>query len=84
MHNSDELKGLWFSFEIDGDEYVAFISMEALHVHFRAAGTDKHHLVAAYQKNRAQVDTMAKERFRNHAPRPVRLTVNDFRSDDLP
>jgi len=79
MCMSNASKGLWFSLEIKAEEYVAFISTEALLVHFQAAGTDKHQLRRAYRKHQEAIDAVAKERFHNDAPRPVKLDVSDFR-----
>lgn len=76
-------KGLWFSFEINAEEYVAFISADALCIHFHAAGVERRHLLDAYRKHRQGIDTLAKNRFHSHAPRPVKLDVSDFRSDDV-
>lgn len=81
MHNSDAQKGLWFSFEIDGEEYVAFISTEALRCHFQAAGANKRHLVHAYRNHQNRIHAVAQERFHHRAPRPIKLDVGDFGSE---
>jgi hypothetical protein len=82
MCNNEALKGIWFSFEIKAEEYVAFISTQALLVHFHAAGTDKQHLRRAYRKHRASIDAMAIERFHGHVSRPIKLGVSDFRCQE--
>lgn len=81
MHDPLQIEGLWFSFESDAEEYVAFISAEALRVHFEATGTNKRDLVDAYKKNHQRIVAMARNRFQNHARRPVKLDVVDFNVD---
>lgn len=78
MNNDDPLEGLWFSFEMDEEEYVAFITMEALRIHFHATGKGKRQLLRAYLENEAQIKAVARHRFRNNAPRPLRLDLNSF------
>jgi hypothetical protein len=75
---ADASKGLWFSFEIGDEEYVAFVSTEALLTHFQAAGADKRDLSRSYRKHRELINTVAIERFLGRAPRPVKLGISDF------
>jgi hypothetical protein len=81
MDDLRQTEGLWFSFESDAEEYVAFISAEALRVHFHATGTDKRNLMEAYKKYQERIIAMARNQFRNQARRPIRLDVKDFLRD---
>jgi hypothetical protein len=81
MDDLHQTEGLWFSFESDAEEYVAFISAEALRVHFHATGTNKRNLMEAYKKHQERIVAMARSQFKNHAVRPIRLDVNDFLHD---
>ncbi|WP_192805147.1 DUF1488 family protein [Noviherbaspirillum aerium] len=78
MSKSGALKGLWFSFEIKAEEYVAFVSTEALLVHFQASSTDKRDLSRAYRRHQKLINAVAIDRFHNNAPRPVKLNIGDF------
>jgi hypothetical protein len=81
MDDFYQTEGLWFSFESGAEEYVAFISAEALRVHFHAAGTNKRNLMDAYKKYQEHIVAMARIQFQNQARRPIRLDVNDFLRD---
>lgn len=70
-------KGIWFGIEIDNEEFVAFITVDALAVHFRSSG-EKGCLVRAYKANRDVIETAAREKFLSGFARPVRLSVGDF------
>lgn len=73
--------GLWFSIEIEKDEFLAFISTEALDAHFKApprqcdAGTAA---VASYRANRSVIDAVARQKFLSGFPRPIKLGAADF------
>jgi hypothetical protein len=74
----DDRKGLWFSIEIENEEFVAFISAEALSVHFNASDK-KSSQQAAYKQNRDIIDAVAQRKFLSGAPRPIKLDASDFR-----
>jgi hypothetical protein len=79
--NKDSLqKGLWFSILIDGDEFVAFISGEALAEHFdEAKGTDSP--LTVYSRHHDQINAVAEKKFLGGCLRPIKLTTLDFMSD---
>jgi len=79
MSENDPTRGLWFSFQVDDEEFIAFVSAEALKAHFHAGGAGDRHLLRAYNENQSRIDAVARQRFLNGAPRPVRLSEKDFR-----
>jgi hypothetical protein len=78
MSEHDPTRGLWFSFHVDEEEFIAFVSAEALKNCFNAGSEEDRHLLRAYNENQSQIDTIAKQRFLTGAPRPIRLSANDF------
>jgi hypothetical protein len=78
MDDQVQAKGLWFSLEINGEEYVAFISAQAMLIHFQAKGMSKSQLNECFRNNQERIVAVAKNRFLTHATRPVKLDVNDF------
>jgi hypothetical protein len=70
-------KGVWFSIEIEEDEFLAFVSDEALQVHFEASGTKESQL-AAFKENRKRIVSLARRRFLDGAVRPIKLRAPDF------
>lgn len=78
MNDNGGAHGLWFTIEVDGEEYIAFISSAALHVYFSAAGTSKQQLTAAYRRHRKMIDAIAMAKFQDQAPRPIQLDIGDF------
>jgi hypothetical protein len=78
MHEHDPTRGLWFSFHVDDEEFIAFVSAEALKKHFNASGEGDRHLLRAYIENQSRIDNVAKQRFLTGAPRPIRLSEKDF------
>jgi hypothetical protein len=78
IHLGDTTRdGLWFSIEIEKDEFLVFISTEALGVHC----TDpqkKSDALAAYRANRHLIDAIARQKFLNGHPRPIKLSAGDF------
>lgn len=78
MSVADSTAGLWFSFHLEDDEFIAFIAGTALQTCFNAASTSPRDLLRAYEANLALIESVARQRFLNGAPRPIRLTVSDF------
>lgn len=70
-------KGLWFSISVENNEYLAYISGDALANHFGAMPSAAGHL-AAYQRNQARIDAVAEAKFLSGAQRPVKLSTIDF------
>jgi len=76
--SDDPTDGLWFSIDIDGEEFIAFIATAALQIHFGAPNNQGRHLLSAYKKNQTLIDESAKRKFLGGAPRPIKLGVGDF------
>lgn len=70
--------GIWISFNIEDEEYLAFISAAALRDRFNAADTSLPSLRGAYMVHRTLIDSVARQKFLNGAARPVRLVAADF------
>lgn len=70
-------KGLWFSLDIATDEFLAFISADALKIHF-SASEQKRSLMEAYRQNQAVIRSVATGKFHSGAQRPIKLSVCDF------
>jgi len=68
---------LWFSIEIEQDEFVAFISNEALENHFKEP-RENGDAVAAYRANQSIIDSVARQKFLRGFPRPIKLSSGDF------
>lgn len=82
MSVADSSAGLWFSFYLDGEEYVAYITKAALCQCFHAADSSFGKLHRIYLANQSQIDAVARERFLAGAPRPIKLTAADFADGD--
>lgn len=78
MSVADSTAGLWFSFHLEEEEFIAFISGIALQTCFNATSTSQCDLLRAYEANQAMIESVARQRFLNGAARPVKLTVSDF------
>ncbi len=75
-HNNVQ-QGLWFSIEIEKEEIVIFISMDALTDRFNAS-PKKCDQLAAYKKNKEIIDAVAHRKFHEGVVRPIKLSVADF------
>jgi hypothetical protein len=78
MSEDDPINGLWFSIAIEEDEYIAFISFDALHIHFNAPRKSDNALLRTYLNNQETIDAAALRKFLNGAARPIKLSVGDF------
>jgi hypothetical protein len=74
---SELRNGLWFSIEIDEEEFVAFVTAEALDEHFNAS-KNKESRRTAYRQNQKTIDLVARRKFFSGFPRPINLDVADF------
>lgn len=76
--NYDEArKGVWFSMHIEDDEFLAFVSDEALRAQF-GASRSKESQLAAFKENKNLIVSVARRRFFDGAARPVKLWPADF------
>lgn len=79
MSDTDPTQGLWFSFHVEDDEFIGFISDASLRTHFQADDrSDRRQLLRAYMKNQGLIDLVARRKFLAGAARPIKLTVADF------
>jgi hypothetical protein len=82
-HYGAAREGVWFSLDVEREEYVAFISTEALNAHFRTVD-EKSSQLSAYKDNRAIINAVARQKFLSGASRPVKLDVVDFAAKGRP
>ena len=78
MNDASVTEGLWFSIHIEGEEFIAFVSAEALRIHFKPINGGERGLLRAYHQNQEVIDSVAMQRFLGGAARPIRLTASDF------
>lgn len=78
MNEEALANGLWFSIQIEQDEFLAFVSADVLCIHFNASKAAKRVLMQAYRKHQRTIDEAARRKFIRGAPRPVQLSVGDF------
>jgi hypothetical protein len=74
--------GVWFSIDIAGEEYLAFVSAAALSLHFNALETRESQL-AAFRQNENPIAALARRKFLDGAMRPVKLSDADFTAERL-
>jgi hypothetical protein len=74
-------KGLWFSIEMENEEFVAFVAAEVLEKRFNAKRTAESRRVA-YRQNRQFIDSVARRNFLRGFPRPLKLGMADFEQMD--
>lgn len=74
-HAAKTKDGLWFSIEIERDEFLVFISSEALGCQ---SLQKENNPLAAYKANRQVIDAVARQKFLSGYPRPIKLGATDF------
>ena len=80
MNDVSVTEGLWFSIHIEGEEFIAFVSAEALRIHFKPVNGGERALLRAYHQNQQVIDLVATQKFLGGADRPIRLAASDFAS----
>lgn len=80
MYADDATDGLWFSIEIEEEEFLAFISSAALHKHFNAPEKAEKVLLRTYLTHQEVIHETARRKFLNGSARPVKLCVHDFKT----
>jgi len=69
--------GLWFSIKIESEEFIALLSNDALERHFLKKDTPAE-ARAAYRRNRKLIDAVARKKFLEGCPRPIKVDATDF------
>lgn len=77
VQGSADQAGLWFSFKIDADEFVALLSADALEQHFLPADPQAE-ARSAYRRHRKLIDEVARRKFLQGCPRPIKIEASDF------
>jgi hypothetical protein len=74
-------QGLWFTFDVGQEQLIAFISDEALRVHFKwSRESGSQHI--AYKENQKIIEEVARRRLLDGCTRPIKLGVVDFDAVD--
>jgi len=69
--------GLWFSIRIESEEFIALLSKDALEQHFLKEDAPAE-ARAAYRRNRKLIDAVARKKFLEGCPRPIKIDAADF------
>jgi hypothetical protein len=78
MQVAETGNGIWFSIEVAGEEFVAFVTADALCGEFNKKTKAGKALRSIYRQHRTVIDAVAKRKFLNGMQRPVQLTSEDF------
>jgi len=69
--------GLWFSIKIDSEEFVALLAVDALERLLERAGAAAEPR-SAYKRNRKVIDALARQKFLDGCPRPIKVEASDL------
>ena len=69
--------GLWFSIKIDSEEFVALLAADALQQLLGQSGGAVEPR-NAYKRNRKVIDAVARKKFLDGYPRPIKVEAADF------
>jgi hypothetical protein len=69
--------GLWFSIKIDSEEFVALLAADALE---RLLDHPEGPIEprSAYKRNRKVIDALARQKFLDGCPRPIKVEASDL------
>lgn len=69
--------GLWFSIKIDSEEFIALLAADALERLLDHPGAPAEPR-SAYRRNRKVIDALARQKFLDGCPRPVKVEASDL------
>ena len=69
--------GLWFSIKIDSEEFVALLAADALERLLERSGAEVEPR-SAYKRNRKAIDALARQKFLDGCPRPIKVEASDL------
>ena len=78
MNAQDDQEGIWFSYYVTGEEFIAFISNDSLMSMYRCKELQTPQLLATFHQHEKHITTLAEYKFIHNAPRPIRITMEDF------
>lgn len=76
-HSMAAQAGLWFSIKIDSEEFVALLAADALQQLLRQSDVAVEPR-NAYKRNRKVIDAVARKKFLDGYPRPIKVEAADF------
>jgi hypothetical protein len=77
VQGDTEPAGLWFTIKIESEEFVALLSADALE-QLRAQADAPAEPRSAYRRNRKVIDAVARKKFLDGYPRPIKVEAADF------
>lgn len=77
VQRTAENAGLWFSIKIDSEEFVALLAADALERLREVSGTPAESR-SAYKRNRKVIDALARQKFLDGCPRPIKVEASDL------
>nr|WP_314623164.1 hypothetical protein [uncultured Noviherbaspirillum sp.] len=69
--------GLWFSIKIDSEEFIALLAADALQRLLDHPGEPLEPR-SAYKRNRKVIDALARQKFMDGCPRPIKVEASDL------
>jgi hypothetical protein len=69
--------GLWFSIKIDSEEFIALLAADALERLLERSGAAVEPR-NAYKRNRKVIDALARQKFLDGCPRPIKVEASDL------
>jgi len=69
--------GLWFSIKIDSEDFVALLAADALDRLLEDSGAPVEPR-SAYKRNRKAIDALARQKFLDGCPRPIKVEASDL------
>lgn len=75
--NTTAPAGLWFSIKIDSEEFIALLAADALERLLQHAGAPVGPR-NAYKRNRKVIDALARQKFLDGCPRPIKVEASDL------
>jgi len=69
--------GLWFSIKIESEEFIALLASDALE-RLLARDDASAGPRSAYKRNRKVIDALARQKFLDGCPRPIKVEASDL------
>jgi hypothetical protein len=76
-HRTSASTGLWFSIKIESEEFIALLASDALE-RLLARDDASAEPRSAYKRNRKVIDALARQKFLDGCPRPIKVEASDL------
>jgi hypothetical protein len=74
---SSAAAGLWFTIKIESEEFIALLASDALE-RLLARDDASAEPRTAYKRNRKIIDALARKKFLDGCPRPIKVEASDL------